>query len=160
MIRLPESIDYEEVPIEKRYRAATRALSARIGALYSRAVDEFGDEALDLIRSVSREHARDLALHLCPGTGKRDAQGAALCLAQLLDLVGMDGEVLEMAPDSARISVESCPYGISSPELCEARATLEAEFVRSLSGNLHFEIEKCAALGDEVCVFRIDRRTG
>ncbi len=157
MIRLPESIDYEEVPIEKRYRAATRALSARIGALYRRAVDEFGDEALELIRSVNRRHARDLARDLCEGGGPRDAGAAALCLARLLDLVGMDGEVLELSPACARISVESCPFGISSPELCEARTTLESEFVRSLADDLHVEIEKCAALGDESCQFRIDR---
>ena len=130
MIRLPESVDYEEVPMEKRYRAATRALSARIGALYRRAVDEFGDEALELIRSVNREHARDLASDLCGGSGPRDAGDAARCLAHLLDLVGMDGEVLEVSPTSALVSVESCPFGISSPELCAARTTLEVEFVR------------------------------
>jgi predicted ArsR family transcriptional regulator len=157
VIRLPESIDYEEVPLEKRYRAATRALSARIGALYRRAVDEFGGEALDLIRSVSRAHAQDLADELCEKTGKHDAGTAALCLAHLLDLEGMDGELLELSPESARFSIESCPYGISTPELCKARTTLESEFVRALSDGLHFEIEKCAALGDDVCVFQIGR---
>ncbi len=157
MIRLPESIDYEEVPIEKRYRAATRALSARLGALYRRAVEEFGDEALDLIRSVSREHARDLAKELGSKDQSYDAGTAAVCLAHLLDLAGMDGEIVELSPERALITVESCPYGISGPELCEARTTLELEFVKSLAGDLHFEIEKCAALGDATCQFRIER---
>ena len=157
MIRLPDSIDFEALPVEKRYRAATRALSARLGALYRRAVDEFGDEALDLVRSVSREHARDLAKALCPKEESRDAGAAAVCLAHLLDLIGMDGEITEVSSQQARITLDACPYGVTSPGLCDARTTLESEFVKSLSGDLSFEIEKCAARGDARCQFRIQK---
>ncbi|MCK4547626.1 MAG: hypothetical protein KAW17_09315 [Candidatus Eisenbacteria sp.] len=155
MIRLPKSIDYEEVPLEKRYRAATRSLSARIGALYGRAVEEFGDDALDLIRSVSLEHARDLAKELCGDNPQHDAKSATLCLAHLLGLVGMEVEAMEISPQRARIRIRQCLYRITRPELCQARLALESEFIRTLNADLTFEIEQCAARGDEACVFRI-----
>jgi predicted hydrocarbon binding protein len=155
MIRVPESIDYEEVPLEKRYKTATRALSARIGALYRRAVDEFGEEALEIIRTVNRDHARDLAREMCRDASTANAEGAALCLARLLDLIGAEGEITELSSERARIQIDECLYGISNPNLCEARLTLESEFVKSLNPSLEFEIEKCAARGDDACAFRI-----
>lgn len=155
MIRVPESIPYEEVPLEKRYRAATRALSARIGALYRRAIEEFGDEVLELIRSVSRRHGRDLAEDLCDVKTRHDVQSVTFCLARLLDLVGMEGQVTEVSPQLARIRIDGCPYGISQPELCDATTALESEFIRTLNKDLRLMIEKCAAAGDESCQLRI-----
>jgi hypothetical protein len=155
MIRLPESIDYEEVPLEKRYKTATRALSARIGALYRRAVDEFGDDALEIIRTVNRDHARDLAREMCRSESAANIEGAALCLARLLDLVGAEGEITELSSEVARVRIDECLYGIANPELCQARLTLESEFVKALNPSLAFEIEKCAARGDDACAFRI-----
>jgi len=159
MIRLPDSIDYEEVPLENRYRTATRALSARIGALYAGAFEEFGPDALDLIRSVGEEHGRELAEALSGEGPPQDAQGAALCLARLMDLVGMTGRVTELSPEVARIQIETCPYGISDPALCEAKTSLELAFVRALGDSLVLEVEKSAARGDAVCQFKVLRKS-
>ena len=155
MIRIPESVSYEELPAEKRYGTATKALPARIGALYRRAVDEFGADALELVRSVNREHGRDLALELCDSQTPHDAGTAAVCLARMLDLIDMEGELTEISPGEARIRIEKCPYGITDPELCEARTALESEFLRTLNSDLTLDIERCAARGDSYCQFRI-----
>lgn len=157
MIHVPKSVQFEEVPAEKRYRTATLALSARIGSLYERALEEFGEEALELIRSVNREHAPDLARDLCPGKTESDAQDAALCLAHLLDLIGMEGEVTEISPDLARIRIEQCPFGNLRPEVCDARTALESGFVKALEKNLTLTVEACAARGDQACRLKIER---
>lgn len=157
MIRVPESVSYEEVPRERRYRTATRALAARIGTLYRRAVEVFGSEAEVLIRSVNRSHGRDLAREMSGGCTRHDAESAALCLARLLDLVGMEGEVTELSSEVSRIRILECPYNMSQPEICVSRTALESEFVRTLAQDLSFEIEHCMACRDPFCQFRIEK---
>ena len=61
MIKLPQNIKIEEIPLDAMYRSVLRGLLTRIKVLYEAINKRYGDDGLDLIREVSEQYGNEIA---------------------------------------------------------------------------------------------------
>ena len=61
MIKLPENIKIDEIPVEARYRGVLRGLMTRIKDLYEAIYARYGEDGLELIRDVSGKYGNEIA---------------------------------------------------------------------------------------------------
>jgi predicted ArsR family transcriptional regulator len=158
MIRLPEGISWEPVPLEKRYRSVTRALMSRINTIYEGVHDRFGEAGLDLIREVSRRYGEEIAARSKKYVQSGSCRELGLLLIRIFENIGSDGEVTEFSDDRVVIELPECPYPFTSPEVCAAHTTMEETVVELLGNDLGYAIPRSRPKGDPVCAHLIYRK--
>lgn len=151
MIKLPEGVEIEEVPIEKRYRSVTAGLVRRMKILYEEIYKRYGEQGLDLIRDVSRKYGLELAERARKNVKFNDIKSVALYIVRVFNTIRGNGEVTEFSDDRVVIRVYECPYPWETPEVCLAHTTMEKTLVESLGNNLHYSIPKSIPRGDPYC---------
>ncbi|MCK5057275.1 MAG: L-2-amino-thiazoline-4-carboxylic acid hydrolase [Candidatus Aminicenantes bacterium] len=151
MIELPEHIQIEEVPIEKRYRSVTAGLIRRIKILYDAIYKKFGKEGLDLIREVGDEYGREIAERARKKVKAGDLESVALYVIRIFNTLRGNGEVVEFSDKRVVIRVRECPYPWETPEMCEAHTRMEKTLVETLGKNLRYRIDKSIPKGDSYC---------
>ena len=158
MIKLPPGIEYEEIPLDKRYRSNLKGLLVRIRNLYEAIEDRFGDEGLKLIEEVSSQYGREIAEKVRARQGEMDLHQVALFLVKVFNGMCSEGEIPEWSEDRVVISVPECPYPFTRPQICAAHTTMEENLVKGLNPDLDYVIEKCIPRGDSVCWHVLKKR--
>ncbi|TKJ41873.1 hypothetical protein CEE37_04705 [candidate division LCP-89 bacterium B3_LCP] len=151
MIKLPDCLEYEEIPLDKRYRSNLKGLLTRIRKLYEAIEDRFGEEGLQLIRQVSIDYGQEIARRVRSRQGDMDLQQVGLFLVKIFNGMRSDGEVTEWTDDRFVITVPKCPYPFTRPQTCAAHTAMEVALVKGLNPALDYTIEKCIPRGDEEC---------
>ena len=151
MIKLPEHIKIEEVPLEKRYRSVTAGLTRRIKILYEAIYEKYGDDGLDLIRGVGDKYAREIAERAKKTIDATNLEAVALYLIRIFNTVRGNGEVVEFSDKRVVIRVHQCPYPWETVEMCEADTQMEKSVVEALADNLCYRIGKSLPKGDPFC---------
>ncbi len=156
MIELPEGVEIEEVPTEKRYRSVTAGLLKRMKTLYDAIYARYGEEGLDLIREVSRNYGLELVERAERRLQGDDIESVALYLVRIFNTVRGDGRVTEFTDSRVVIRIYECPYPFDKPEICEAHTTMEKTIVETLGRNLSYSIPKSIPKGDPYCEHLIE----
>ncbi|OGF62169.1 MAG: hypothetical protein A2Y62_20275 [Candidatus Fischerbacteria bacterium RBG_13_37_8] len=159
MIKVPEGIEIEEIPMEKRYRSSLSGLLARIRILYEAIEDRFGEEGLQLIREVSCRYGQQIAQRVREREGEMDMQQVGKFLIKVFDGMRAEGEVLEWSDERIIIMVPKCPYPFTRSQICAAHTAMEEALVHGLNPTLHYNIEKCIPRGDKECWHVLSRAT-
>lgn len=158
MIKIPGHIDFQEASIEERYHGTVRGLQARIRDLYSEIVERFGQDGLQLIRSVSGQYGDSLGKHIYSRQGASSIQDVAKFLVKVFNNVLAEGEISEWSNERITIKVTRCPYPLTDPSICAAHTTMEEALVKNLNPDLDYHIEKCIPRGDQECWHVIKRK--
>jgi predicted ArsR family transcriptional regulator len=158
MIKLPEGIDWEPVPVEKRYRSVSRALMSRINTIYEGLYGRFGEAGLDLIREVSRQYGEEIAARSKKYVHNGSAKELGLLLIRIFENINSEGEVTEFSDDRVVIELPECPYPFTNPEICAAHTTMEETVVELLGENLGYAIPRSRPKGDPVCAHLVYRK--
>lgn len=151
MIELPEGINIEEVPIEKRYKSVTAGLIRRIKILYEAIFNKYGDDGLELIREAGRQYGEEIARRVKPRIKKGDVKSVALYVIRIFNTLRGQGKVVEFSDQRVVIRVWECPYPWETPEMCRAHTQMEKTLVESLGKNLVYRISKSIPEGDAYC---------
>jgi len=151
MIKLPEHIKIEDVPIEKRYKSITAGLVHRIKLLYEAVYEKFGEEGLALIREVGHNYGLEIAERARKSGVGDDIESVAHYVIRIFNTMRGEGEVVEFTGRAVRIRVYRCPYPWECPEVCEAHTQMEKTLVETLGKNLSYTIPKCIPRGDPYC---------
>lgn len=159
MIKLPEGLEIEEIPLDKRYRSNLRGLLIRIKQLYEAIEDRFGDEGLNLIEEVSTSYGEQIAERVRNREGEMDIHAVGLFLVKIFNGMRAKGEVVEWSDERVVISVPECPYPFTRPQICAAHTTMEEALVKGLNQNLDYTIDKCIPRGDKVCWHSLSLRS-
>jgi predicted hydrocarbon binding protein len=158
LIKLPEGIKIEEVPIEKRYRSITAGLVRRIKILYDTIYERFGEEGLELIRDVGRAYGLEVAERAKKKIKGDDIESVALYVIRVFNTIRGNGVVTKWDKNQVIIRVFECPYPWTKPEVCIAHTTMEKTLVETLGKNLHYSIPKSIPAGDPYCDHVIEYR--
>ncbi|MFC1679069.1 hypothetical protein ACFL2T_02535 [Elusimicrobiota bacterium] len=158
MIRLPEGLKIEEVPVEKRYRSVTAGLVRRIKLLYDAIHRRYGNDGLDLIREVGRDYGLEIARRAKKRFGSGDIRSVGLYVIRIFNTIRGEGEVVEFSDKRVVIRVRKCPYPWETPEVCEAHTQMEKSLVEALGENLTYRIESSIPKGDPYCDHIIEPR--
>ncbi len=151
MIKLPEGITVDEIPIEKRYKSVTAGLIRRIKLLYEAVYERFGAEGLNLIKEVSDGYGAEIAERAKSKVKMNDLKSVALYVIKVFNTLRGNGEVVEFSDKRIVIRVAECPYPWTTPEVCEAHTQMEKTLVESLGKNLRYRIGKSLPKGDAYC---------
>jgi hypothetical protein len=158
MIELPEGIEIEAVPIERRYRSVTAGLVRRIKILYDAIHDRYGDDGLELIRDVGRRYGLEIAERARKKIESDDIKSVALYVIRIFNTVRGNGEVVEFNDRKVVIRVRECPYPWETPQVCEAHTQMEKTLVETLGANLTYRIGRSIPKGDPYCDHIIEYR--
>lgn len=151
MIELPENIEIEEVPIEKRYKSVTAGLVRRIKILYDAIYEKYGDDGLELIKDVGRKYGMEIAERAKKSVKPDDLESAARYVIRIFNTLRGSGKVVEFSDNRVIIRVWECPYPWEKPEVCEAHTQMEKTLVEALGKNLSYRISKSIPKGDPYC---------
>jgi hypothetical protein len=158
MIELPEGVEREEVPVEKRYRSATSALMNRIRRLYEELYSRFGEDGLELIRDVSTEFGGEVVERARKRGVGPDTKSVALYIARIFENVGGEGKIVIWTDDQVVIRIDKCPYPFKDPKICDAHTTMEKVVVEALGPGLRYRIDKSMPRGDAYCSHIIQKK--
>ena len=151
MIELPEGLNIEEVPLEKRYKSVTAGLVRRIKILYEAIYRKFGNEGLTLIREVGDQYGKEIAGRAKNRVPDGDLKSVALYVIRIFNTLRGQGKVVEFSDQRVAIRVWECPYPWETPEMCEAHTQMEKTLVESLGDNLIYRISRSIPGGDPYC---------
>ncbi len=152
MIKLPEHIQIDEVPIDARYRGVLRGLLTRIKGLYEAIYNRYGDDGLDLIREVSTAYGHDVAIRVRKDDAPWDIKKVGLYLVKVFNNMRSEGEVTEFTENRMAIMVPCCPYPFKDTFICSAHTSMERALVKGLNPELEYIIEKSVPAGDPHCL--------
>jgi len=158
MIRLPQGIEIEEIPLDKRYRSNLKGLLIRIRKLYEAIVDRFGEDGLRLIEEVSANYGQEISARVRAREGDMDLKDVGLFIVKVFNGMRSEGVISEWTEDRIAIDVNECPYPFTKCEICEAHTRMEEELVKGLNSDLDYVIEKSIPRGDELCRHVIKRK--
>jgi hypothetical protein len=158
MIKLPEGIEVEEIPLDKRYRSNLKGLLIRIRKLYDAIVDRFGEDGLKLIEDVSAGYGREISARVRAREGNMDLKDVGLFIVKVFNGMRSEGAISEWTEDRIAIDVDECPYPFTRCEICAAHTRMEEELVKGLNPDLDYVIEKSIPRGDELCRHVIMKR--
>lgn len=151
MIKLPENITIEEVPLEKRYRSAVAGLTVRIKTIYAKIYERFGEEGLDFIREISEQYGLELLERARKRIQGTDVKSVGLYIIRVFNTIRGDGEITELTDERVVIKVNKCPYGFTDVKMCEAHTAMEKVLVENLGANLRYYIPISIPKGDLYC---------
>ena len=152
MIKLPENVKINEIPIEARYRGVLRGLMTRIKGLYEAVYAKYGEDGLELIREVSIRYGDEIAKKVRKDSEPWEIQKAGLYLVKVFNNMRSDGEVTEFTANRVSIMVPTCPYPFERTEICAAHTSMEHALVKGLNPALEYYIEKSVPAGDPYCL--------
>ena len=152
MIKVPEDVKVDEIPLEKMYSSVLRGLLTRIKILYEAIYKRFGNDGLDLIREVSGSYGNEIANRVRSKDEPWDIQKVGLFLVKVFNNMRAEGEVTEFGKIRVSIMVPQCPYPFEDREICVAHTAMENALVKGLNPKLDYYIEKCIPSGDPYCL--------
>jgi len=152
MILLPQGVEIGEVPIERRYSGVLRGLLTRIKGLYEAIYERYGDDGLELIRSVSSGYGAEIARRSRRGDPPWEIRKVGLYLVKVFDNMQSDGEVTEFTDRRVAILVPRCPYPFEHTQICAAHTSMERALVQGLNPDLDYCIENSIPAGDPFCL--------
>ena len=152
MIKTPQGVEISEVPIEKKYRTATKALLSRINNIYKGIYKKFGKDGLDLIEEVSTSYGKQMAQFAKEKIEKPTPKEVGLYLLRIFSMIDCQGEVSEFSDDKVAIKLYQCPYPFDNPKICEAHTTMERALVEELNKDLEYVITESIPSGGKFCV--------
>lgn len=152
MIKTPQGVEISEVPIEKKYRTATKALLSRINNIYKGIYKKFGKDGLDLIEEVSTSYGKQMAQFAKEKIEKPTPKEVGLYLLRIFSMIDCQGEVSEFSDDKVAIKLYQCPYPFDNPKICEAHTTMERALVEELNKDLEYVITESIPSGGKCCV--------
>jgi hypothetical protein len=151
MIKLPEHINIDEVPIEKRYRSVTAGLTRRIKLLYETIEKRFGAKGLKLIRDVGHQYGLEIAERAKKRVKGGDLESVALYVIRVFNTLQGKGKVVEFSDRRVVIRVWECPYRWQSAAMCEAHTQMEKTLVENLGPTLCYRVDDSIPKGDAYC---------
>jgi hypothetical protein len=151
VIELPEQIEFEDAPIEKKYRSVTAGLVRRIKILYDAIYQRYGRDGLDLIREASEKYGMEIAERARRGLVSDDIQSVALYVVKIFNTIGGEGRVIEFSKERVIIRIYQCPYPWEDPRVCKAHTAMEKTVVETLGKNLTYSIPRSIPRGDLYC---------
>lgn len=152
MIKIPDFIQIEEVPLDVRYRGVLSGLLKRIKGLYEAIYARYGEDGLDLIREVSTKYGSEIAKHARKGDEPWDITRVGLYLVKVFNNMRSEGEVTEFSENRVSIMVPRCPYPFEHTQICAAHTSMERALVKGLNPDLEYIIEKSVPAGDPHCL--------
>ena len=151
MIELPENLEIEEVPIEKRYKSVTAGLVRRIKILYEAIYKKFGEDGLKLIREVGDAYGKEIAERAKKKVKEDDIESVASYIIRIFNTLRGKGKVVEFSKKRVVIRVWECPYPWETPAMCESHTQMEKALVETFGKNLCYKIGKSIPKGDPYC---------
>ncbi len=152
MIKLPDNIIVDEVPLDIMYRGVLSGLLTRIKGLYEAIYDRYGEDGLELIREVSINYGRQIAELARKQDDPWDIQKVGLYLIKIFNNMRSEGEVTEFNDKRVSIMVPTCPYPFESTKICAAHTSMERALVKGLNPQLDYIIGKSVPEGDPHCL--------
>ena len=152
MIKLPNGVQIEEIPIEQMYRGVLRGLLSRIKVLYEAIHKRYGDDGLDLIREVSEQYGSEIAKRVRGNDEPWDIGKVGLFLVKVFNNMRAEGEVIDFGEKRISIMVPQCPYPFNDTKICSAHTSMECMLVKGLNPDLDYFIEKSVPAGDPFCL--------
>jgi len=152
VIKLPNHIKIDEIPLEARYRGVLKGLLTRIKGLYEAIYARYGEDGLELIREVSTAYGNDVATHVRKGGDPWDIREVGLYLVKVFNNMRSEGEVTEFTENRVAIMVPCCPYPFEDKVICAAHTSMERALVKGLNPELEYIIEKSVPAGDPYCL--------
>ena len=152
MIKLPPGVQVEETPLDDRYRGVLRGLLTRIRGLYEAIYARYGEDGLELIREVSSNYGREIALRARHGGEPWSIKQVGLYLIKVFNNMRSEGEVTEFTDKRVAIMVPTCPYPFRDPRICAAHTAMERALVKGLNPSLEYGIEESVPAGDAHCL--------
>jgi len=152
MIKLPNGVQIEEVPIEAMYRGVLRGLLTRIKVLYEAIYNRYGEDGLDLIREVSEQYGNEIAKRVRGNDEPWNINMVGLFLVKVFNNMRAEGEVTEFGKNRVSIMVPQCPYPFNDEKICAAHTSMECALVKGLNPDLDYYIEKSVPAGDSFCL--------
>ena len=110
LIKIPDHIQIDEIPLDARYRGVLRGLLKRIKGLYEAIYARYGEDGLDLIREVSTKYGSEIANHARKGDEPWDIERVGFYLVKVFNNMRSEGEVTEFSKNRVSIMVPRCPY--------------------------------------------------
>ena len=151
MIKIPEGVDFKDIPLEEKYKSATTGLLQRVHTIYKGLYKKFGQPGLDLIREVSETYGKEIAERGKKRVKPDDVKSAGLFLIRVFDMINCEGEVTEFSDDKVVIRLFKCPYPFDDPQICEAHTTMEKALIESLSQEFSYKITESIPSGGRFC---------
>ena len=152
MIKLPQGVKIEEIPIDQMYRGVLRGLLTRIKTLYEAIYSKYGNDGLDLIREVSEQYGSGIAQRVRGNDEPWDINRVGLFLVKVFNNMRAEGEVIDFTDNRVSIMVPECPYPFNDTKICSAHTTMECALVKGLNPHLDYFIEKSVPAGDPFCL--------
>jgi hypothetical protein len=152
VIKLPDHIQIDEIPLDVRYSGVLRGLLTRIKGLYEAIYNRYGENGLDLIREVSTNYGNEVAKRVRKDDAPWYIQKVGLYLVKVFSNMRSDGEVTEFTENRVAIMVPLCPYPFKDVCICSAHTSMERALVKGLNPELEYTIEKSVPAGDPHCL--------
>jgi hypothetical protein len=162
-------VDISRIPIEIRWRIATRMITF-LPLAYNREFSDFlGENYATLEYPIFEEAAKDIrAIASAFQLPKHNAYG----LARTMDVIssiffgpGFQGETLEVSNEKALIRLTSCPLmnmadeiGVTAERIHQACTTCSKETVECLNPEYTINSSRSMCLGGAFCEMTIERK--
>ena len=150
-MELPEELKFDRLSYEDKYHRAVTGYMRRLCEIYEAVCERFGEEGLELIRSVSADYGRRIAEN---AKKKGELKGVAQVgryLIKVFDMVSDDWFVKEFSEDRLIIGVSRCPYPFVDDRICRAHTCMEEALVAGLDDRLDYRIGQSIPQGDPYC---------
>jgi hypothetical protein len=151
MSAMSRDLGFRPLAPAHKYNRVVPGLLRRIRELYTEIYRRFGDEGLALIREVSHEYGRQIAIKTSEKRSIKGVEAVGRYLMIVFDMVTPDWDVAQFDEDRLVIRVSQCPYPFTDSKICEAHTTMEKALVETLDPSLDYRIGCSVAKGDEYC---------
>lgn len=148
---LPEELYFKRLSYEEKYKRAVQGYMRRLCQVYEAVYERFGDEGLDLIRSVSREYGMKIGENARKKGHLRGVNEVGKYLIKVFDMVSDDWRVQAFSKDRLIIAVDRCPYPFKDEKICSAHTCMEQALVAALDPDLDYRIGRSIPKGDPYC---------
>jgi len=155
---LPEALQFERLSWEQKYRKAVQGYMRRLCSLYEAIYERFGEEGLELIRTVSRDFGTRVGQNARKKGEMKGVAQVGRYLLKVFDAVSDDWSVQEFSEDRLVIAVSRCPYPFKVEEICKAHTCMEQALVAALDPELDYRIGKSIPAGDAYCEHILTRK--
>lgn len=150
-MNLPDELKFKRLSFEEKYHRAVPGYMKRLRDLYEAIYEQFGEEGLDLIRTVSKKYGRRIGANVKKKGELKGVVQVGKYLLKVFDMVSDDWEIKEFSEDRLVITVSRCPYPFRRDEVCRAHTCMEQALVAALDDSLEYRIGCSIPAGDSYC---------
>ncbi len=150
-MELPEELKFDRLSYEEKYHRAITGYMRRLCEIYEAVYERFGEEGLELIRSVSADYGRRIAENVKKKGELKGVAQVGRYLIKVFDMVSDDWFVKEFSQDRLIIGVSRCPYPFKDDRICRAHTCMEEALVAGLDDTLDYRIGRSIPQGDPYC---------